>query len=330
MKLDVVTFGSATRDNFLFLKKLEVAKTKRFIAGKAYCFPAGAKIEVEKFIFSTGGGGTNAAVTFANQGFNVAYCGTVGDDIGGRLIVEELRKSGVETKFIKVSKEKQTDYSFIITAPAVDRTILVHHGASGSLAFKDIPLSEVKKASWWYIAPLSGKLCRDTEKLARFARDHKIRVAINPGSCQLSQPQRIKRILNMVDIVILNQEEASLLTKVSFQKEKQVFKALDSWVNGIAIMTKGPKGVVVSDGKYLYSAESLPVKVVDRTGAGDSFASGFVSGYMMTGGNVVYSIQLGIANASACIGKVGAKEGLLKKGQKWQKVGVRKVPCGYC
>ncbi|MBI2625183.1 MAG: carbohydrate kinase family protein [Candidatus Nealsonbacteria bacterium] len=326
---DIITFGSATRDNFLFLKRLDVAKTKRFIAGKAYCFPAGAKIEVEKFIFSTGGGGANTASTFANQGFRVAYCGMVGGDIGGKLIIEELQKNGVETPIVKVSKEKQTDYSFIITAPIVDRTILVHHGASGSFAFKDMPLSEVKKASWWYLAPLSGKLCRDTEKLVKFAKRQGIKVAINPGSCQLSRPKMIKRILNMVDVVILNQEEASLLTKVPYSKETEVFRVLDKLVNGITIMTKGPNGVVVSDGRYLYYANSSTVKVVDRTGAGDAFASGFVSGFIRRG-SVPYSIQLGIANAVSCIRTVGAREGLLKKDQKWQRVRVKKTPCYYC
>lgn len=322
---DVVTFGSATRDNFLFLKRLNARKSRRFIAGQAYCFPAGAKIEVDRFVFSTGGGGTNTAVTFANQGLKAVYCGMIGKDIGGKLIVDELEKWGVGTELIKFSKNKQTDYSFIITAPIVDRTVLVHHGASSSFSFKDIPLNKASQAKWWYIAPLSGKLCQESEKLVDFAKSKGIKVAINPGSCQLSKEKMMKRILRVADIVILNREEAALLTKIPYRKEKEIFRVLDELVDGIAIMTKGPKGVVVSDGEYLYSANSLPTKVVDSTGAGDAFASGFVSGFIRTN-NITYSIQLGIANAVYCIKEIGAKNGLLKKGQRWPKVKVKRQP----
>ena len=99
------------------------------------------------------------------------------------------------------------------------------------------------------------------------------------------------------------------------------------------MMTKGSAGVVVSDGRYLYRSKALKGKAVDRTGAGDSFASGFLSGLLKSKGNIEYGIQLGMANSIACLSKFGAKNGLLKKGAKWPKIRVYKEPCfknGYC
>lgn len=102
---------------------------------------------------------------------------------------------------------------------------------------------------------------------------------------------------------------------------------MDEICPGIAIMTKGPEGVSVSDGRYLFSTCGTKEKIIDNTGAGDAFGSGFVSGFIHSKGNVEYSIQLGMANSVACLKKWGAKEGLLMKGQKFFKAKVKKEPC---
>jgi sugar/nucleoside kinase (ribokinase family) len=97
-------------------------------------------------------------------------------------------------------------------------------------------------------------------------------------------------------------------------------------------MTKGGDGVVVSDGRYLYRAPSLALKFIDGTGAGDAFGSGFVAG-MIEKNDITFAIQLAMANSGFCIGKWGAKKGLLKKGQKWPKTKVTKELCsknGLC
>ncbi len=89
-------------------------------------------------------------------------------------------------------------------------------------------------------------------------------------------------------------------------------------------MSKGPAGVVVSDGQNIYRAGIPKSGLADRTGAGDAFGSGFVSGLIQTNGDVSYAIQLGTANATSCIQRIGAKNGLLEKGEwgPWEKVEV--------
>ncbi|MDO8663652.1 MAG: PfkB family carbohydrate kinase, partial [Candidatus Wildermuthbacteria bacterium] len=160
--------------------------------------------------------------------------------------------------------------------------------------------------------------------LVDFAKKNKIKVALNPGYNQLSLPIAVlERILSKIDVLILNRKEASQLTGIAFQNEKETFQKIDKMTEGIAIMTKGGEGVVVSDGEYLYRAMGLGLKLVDGTGAGDSFGSGFVAG-LMKKDNIVYAIQLAMANSGRNITKWGAKEGLLEKGQKFEKVKVNK------
>ena len=87
---DVVTFGSATWDLFLDLEDFKVLKNDDFLTGEGLCFNLGSKVRIEEIDFFAGGGGTNTAVTFANQGLSVAYCGSVGKDFAGREIAEIL------------------------------------------------------------------------------------------------------------------------------------------------------------------------------------------------------------------------------------------------
>ena len=317
---DIITFGSATWDVFLRPKPAQgwqVVKNKKFITGKGICFNLGSKVDVKDIYLSSGGGGTNTAVTFAKQGFKVAYCGRVGDDLSGQEIIKELKNFGVGCQFVFKTKLKPTNCSVVLNSGLkIDRTILVYRGASELLGKKDIPWSKLR-TEWFYLAPLSGKLCNITEDIVNFAYRNKIKIVFNPGNSQLSlSPEILKRIIKKVNILVLNQEEASLLTKISYQKEKKIFKKIDKMCPGIAIMTKGPGGVVVSDGKKLYRAKPAKTKVIDRTGAGDSFTSGFVSGFIQSKGNIEYAIQLGTANATFCLRELGAKQGLLRKGEK--------------
>lgn len=326
--LDIVTFGSVSWDIFVKPKNSKIISDKKFVTGKGVCFNLGSKVDIEEIEFNSGGGGTNTAATFSKQGFKVAYCGAMGDDLSGKEIIKELKKININTGLVVQKEEKYTNHSIVLNSGGKrDRTILVYRGASELLCDKDINWEKIKKAKpkWFYLAPLSGKLAALTEKIVDFARKNKIKVAINPGNSQLKIPTRkLKDILSKVDVLFLNQEEASLLTKIPYQKEEEIFKEIDKMCPGITIMTKGKRGVVVSDGKHIYSAKPLKIKVSDRTGAGDSFASGFISGLIKFEGSIEEAIQLGMANANSCLQKIGAKNGLLDKNEKFDKIKVRK------
>ena len=324
---NIIIFGSATWDIFLRPKNFEIIKSKKFITGKGIGFNLGSKIDVEEIEFNSGGGGTNTAAAFSKQGFKTAYCAAVGDDIAGKEIIRELERLGINVRFIFEKKRKLTNYSVVLNSGEKrDRIILVYRGASELLCDKDIPWEKLKKMKpkWFYLAPLSGKLAKMTEKIVNFAYKNKVKIAINPGNSQLFLPSKaLKRILKKINILFLNQEEASLLAKIPYDKEKEIFKKIDKMCPGIAVMTKGAEGITVSDGKYLYQARPQKIKVADKTGAGDSFASGFVSNFIRKG-DIEQAIQLGIANADSCLKKIGAKNGLLKKGEKFAKVKIIK------
>ncbi|MFH1894897.1 MAG: carbohydrate kinase family protein, partial [Patescibacteria group bacterium] len=195
-------------------------------------------------------------------------------------------------------------------------------GASDFLEKKEIPWDKLKNTKWFYLAPFSGKLASATEAFISFAKKNKIKVATNPGYKQLSLPrQTLERIFKKIDVLFLNREEASLVTKIPYNKEKEIFRRLDRLVSGICVMTKGKEGSVASDGKYIYKASALPVKETDLTGCGDAFSAGFIFG-LIRKNNIPFAMQLGAANSAFNLRKLGAKDGLLEKNQPFPKVEV--------
>ncbi len=322
MKFDFITFGSGTLDIFLKTDKFLIENKKRFQSGKSICFPFSSKVDLESVDFSSGGGGTNTAASLVLQGFKVAYCGSVGDDFAGGKVLEALEKLSVDTSLVQKTDKAPTNLS-VIFSQKNERTCFVWRGASECLDWEKVNKKKLE-AKWFYLAPLSGRLAPLSSKLMDFAHNKGMKVFANPGNSQIKMGlEKLDPLLKRSEVILLNQEEASLLTGVSYKKEKEVFKKMDELVDGLAIMTKGKEGVVASDGDYLWRADVLPAEVVEKTGAGDSFGAGFVGGFVEKE-NVEYALQKGVANSAACISKRGAKNGLLKKRDEWKRVKVGK------
>jgi sugar/nucleoside kinase (ribokinase family) len=286
--------------------------------------PLGSKINVDEISFTSGGGGTNTAATFAKQGFKVAYCGAIGSDSSGLEIVRELKHFRIDTRFLVKKKEKHTNQSVVISSDGQESTKLIYRGASDYLSEKDINWKKIKKTKWFYLAPLTGPLCSNFKRIVDFANQHKIKVAANPSKEQLSLPEEeLKSILQKVNVLFLNQEEAAFLAKLPFEKETEILNKIREFCPGIIVMTRGLEGVLVLGEKDLYSAKPhANLEVVDATGAGDSFASGFLSDFIRNNGNIEKATQLGMANAEANLAKIGAKIGLLEKNSKLSRVSV--------
>ncbi len=330
---DIITIGTATRDGFFeginFLK----IKDSRFRVGEGICLPFGSKVEVPKVTFTTGGVGTNTAATFSRQELKTAVICRVGLDVSGEEIIRGLTRDKINTSFVQKDNDTPTAYSVIFLTESGERTILSYKGAGEKLSEKEI-LWRKLRTKWFFIGSLGGneKLLKD---FFSFAKKNKIKVAGNPGSRELEILKAEPSLLNYYDVFIVNQEEASYLTGIPYQQEKSVFQKLDQWVNGIVVMTKGPKGLIVSNGEVIWQAGTFKErKIADRTGAGDSLGSGFVAGLLQASSvksqasRIEYAIRLGSANATSVVEHIGAKEGILtkrefEKSPRWEKLEIK-------
>jgi sugar/nucleoside kinase (ribokinase family) len=316
---DVITIGTATLDVYLLSKFSRRIKDK---FGSALCFGLGGKHEITNMHIDTGGGATNAAVTFSRHGFRTACLAKIGNDIPGELIFRDLEKEKITPLLIR-AKSERTAYSTLLLTPEGERAILVYRGASEKMRASEIPWSKLK-AKWVYFAS-GGIDLQLLTKLINFFHKQGTLIAINPGKAQLALGlKRLQPIIAKTKVFIVNREEASRLTKVPYANESQIFEKLDKAVGGILVVTDARRGSKVSDGYRIWHAGIFREKrLVDRTGAGDSFGSGFVAGLMEKGercekgecrpANIAYALRLASANATSNIEAIGAKSGILTK-----------------
>lgn len=271
----------------------------------------GGKADVNKIDFCTGGGATNAAVTFARQGLESEFLGSLGDDPAAAAVLADLDKEGVDTSRINTSKRYNTGYSVLLLAPTGERTILTYRGASTHYQVDDYAIAE-SDADWLYLSSMSGRM----EVLDQIFNDAKragMKIMFNPGKGELRQADKLRPLLDDVDVLLVNREEMATLVEGE-DLEELVRHGLN--LVPTVIVTDGPNGVMASDGKTLVRAGMYEdVKVVDRTGAGDAFGSGFLSQYAQ-GCSLKDSIIFASANSTSVVTKIGAKTAILHKGVK--------------
>ncbi|MCA9485595.1 MAG: carbohydrate kinase family protein [Nanoarchaeota archaeon] len=294
-KYDIITLGGAVVDAFI---DTGISQNKKQI-----CIPMGAKILVESARFATGGGGTNSAVSFSKLGLKTGFIGKLGEDESNHLILSELKKNKID--FLGAFEKESTGFSIILDSNQHNRTILINKGSNDTLEFSEIPISKIK-TNWLYFSSAINKTLQTQITLAKWAKEKGIKVAYNPSYyLTVKGVKKIRKLLKNVDVLILNEEEAQGLVP-----NGDPFKSLHALGPKYVCITQGKKGNKVSDGLKTFHSLPRKIKVRERTGAGDAFASGFVTG-LIKFNDLKKAIALGSLNAESVIQIPGAKNGLL-------------------
>ncbi|MDB5179507.1 MAG: PfkB family kinase, nonfunctional [Candidatus Saccharibacteria bacterium] len=305
----ICALGAASQDVFLSGKGISSqldASSNEYVEE----FKLGAKLNVEHVLFATGGGATNAAVTFSRQGLEASFIGRVGKDIAGHGVLSELDKEHVDTSKTIYDEVLGTQYSTILVTESGERTILVYRGAAQAHTAKEYEEIDFKSYGWLYVSSFGGAY-EALDIIFDHAKKSGIKIAFNPGQAELDQPELLKGLLEDVEVLLLNKDEAALVVEGSSSEE--LAHHLLHYVP-VAVVSDGPNGVVATDGKTIIEAgmyEDVPV--IDRTGAGDAFGSGFVSQYAQ-GKSIKEAVVFGSANSTSVVTKFGAKEGILHQG----------------
>ncbi|MDP3881235.1 MAG: carbohydrate kinase family protein [bacterium] len=323
---DVITIGTAVRDVFLSSPLFKIVEDKEhlkklgFEDGKAECFAFGGKIKIDKPIFTSGGGATNAAVTFARAGLKTAAILSLGKDSIAKEIIDELKEEKINP-IVSYSSENGTGYDTILLNLGGERSILVYRGASNDLSLRSIGLSKLK-SKWVYISPGQLPLELVKEIVNHFHKSGSF-IAMNPSSHYLKLGQkRLESILQKVSVLTLNRSEAALLVNGKGGDDRQMLKKIAKLSEAIVVITDGANGSCLSDGKLIYRAGIFPEKVLrDRTGAGDAFGSAVVAVIAkskehpdkISENTIKQALRFASANATSVVEHIGSKAGILKE-----------------
>lgn len=237
-----------------------------------------------RFKATPGGAPTNVAYGLAKLGNKVALISRIGNEPLGKSIIHTLKEGGVETKFIQIDKEKPTTVTIVMPkSEDMQRYVIYRNNtADGSVSFDEIPDNIFKGTKIFHCGTLamSSPIANRTTQLAiKSAKEHgaiiSVDVNLRPSSWG-SQQEMIKASLQLIeqsDVVKMTKEE-SLILNIN---PKEAVKGN----NKIILVTDGGEGAKVYYKDDCITCKAPSVKVVDETGAGDSFTSSFLHFYLL-------------------------------------------------
>ena len=325
---DVITIGSATLDVFIESDSANIVSVSTKSRRSDFMsFPYGSKVEIDDFSRNLGGGAINTVLNFAHLGFKASTVVKLGADEISPLICENLEKSKVDTSNVIKADEGLTGFSIILVSFQGDRTVLAHRGANATIKEKDINFDNLKNTKWIYIAPLAGESNKLLDKLSIFCKENDIKLSINAGTTAIKKGEKyFLNIFETADILVLNKEEASLLTKISVRPDSKNENFSENFIHPDIILmletlrgnndvniviTDGKAGVYAYDGDKFYKAPEYPAKVRSTLGAGDAFSSTYTAAMERYNMDVKKSLECASVNAAAVVEVFGAQEGFL-------------------
>lgn len=258
---------------------------------------------------STHGGGAagNVASWLTRTNAQSTIVGHVGDDAAGAALISEFDTLGVRHKNLMVDKGS-SGVVVVLVDPTGERTMFPDNGANSGLHISDLPSLEdfdvVYLSGYSPLDPLSrpGVL----EMIAKI-KSAGIPLYFDPASvgAMMEVPlAEVKSWIAMMDVILLNEEEAIYLTG-----ETNAEKAIEILLQDCetVVIKRGSLGAIgKSRGSILIAVEAIPTEVIDTTGAGDSFAAGFIAEFAQSK-NMQHSLEAGAAVAARCVAIVGAR-----------------------
>ncbi|HSX47441.1 MAG TPA: carbohydrate kinase family protein [Patescibacteria group bacterium] len=307
---EVISVGDIVTDAFIRLLDDE-AQTYENDQGKWLAMQFGTKIPYDHVeIIEAVGNAANASVCFARLGLNSALVSNVGGDSHGRDMINTLHKNHVDNRFVRIHPDKKSNYHYVLWYKE-ERTILIHH-ENYDYHWPHFTPNEIP--NWLYFSSVSEHAIEYHDQIADWLeKNSDVKLAFQPGTFQMEAGvERLKKLYERTEVLILNREEAATVSGGKHEDVHDLLNKLHDIGPKIVVVTDGPKGAYASDGQTRLSMPLYPdpKPPIDRTGAGDAFASTFVAA-LIKGNNLAGALQWAPINSMSVVQKVGAQAGLL-------------------
>lgn len=314
-QLDVLSIGDVVTDAFikLFDDRAVAYDTDQ---GKWLAMPFGTKIpfdhaEVKEAV----GNASNAAVSFARLGLKSGLISNVGSDNFGRDIIAALHRNKVDTRFVHINPEKISNYHYVLWYKE-ERTILIKHE---EYDYRWPRFRNGDTPKWVYFSSISKNAIDEYHDHVSDWLDEnpEVKLAFQPGTFQMEAGvERLRRLYARAEVLVLNREEAVAVSGGSYDDVHGLLDRFHELGVHVVVITDGPNGAYASDGSNRYQMPLYPdpAPPLERTGAGDAFASTFVAA-LIKGNTIEGALQWAPINSMNVVQNVGAQDGLLTEDQ---------------
>ena len=237
-----------------------------------------SKLKIEKTI--SGGSVANSIVGLSQLGNEVSFIGKISDDDFGKKYEDGLIKENVNFLYKKKKEELPTGTCLILITPDSERTMCTFLGTAGKINENDIDLKITNKSKMIF---LEGYLWDEGEPQKAFEKaiggKSKVAMSLSDKFCvDRHKPHFLELVKNKLDITFANEEEIlSLINTNNFQEVVSFAKEIKKTL----IITRGEKGAISINNDIVTEVGIRKnLNIVDLTGAGDLFASGYLHGYL--------------------------------------------------
>jgi sugar/nucleoside kinase (ribokinase family) len=299
---DLVTFGDITMDLFFKGENLTFKEDRFQLA-------LGGKYFVNQFHESLGGGGANVAVGAAHFGLTTAVCARVGESVFKQVIVQKLVKKNVSTEFL-IHEKNHLNISSILLTGKGERTIINYQTHESDYALNPLMLNHILESKMIFIGNLPDVSISDKLTIMKKCKENDIPIVLNLGveDCRKDRKD-LDLLLELADVCIVNKYEyADMIKKKAdgLDLTKDCAKEIN-FQKKILVITDSSNGSYAYANKGIIKQQALhPKDIIDTTGAGDAFTSGFLAAYIHNE-SIENAMRQGAEYASEILGRIGAQ-----------------------
>ena len=263
-----------------------------------------SNLKIEETV--SGGSVANSIVGLAQLGNKVGFIGKVSNDDLGNKYEEGLKKEKVKYFYSKKKEPIPTGTCLILITPDSERTMITFLGTAGKINGSDVDVGAIKKSK---ILFLEGYLWDEGEPKEAFNKaiknSNEVAMSLSDLFCvERHKPHFLELVKNKIDITFANEQE--IMSLVNVKKFENVVE-FSKKIGKLIVITRGEKGAIaIKDNEVVECKAEKNLKIIDLTGAGDLFASGFLHGYI-NNMSIKKSLEKGTEMSSKIIQKIGAR-----------------------
>src|SRR3989344_263089 len=314
----ITAFGSARMDIFTKLPEEEIEvecgiDRKKCVIELGY----GEKIPLEGVEYWVGGNAANLTVGMQRLGVAARLVAELGEGLPADMSKRQFEAEGIGMEYVSQTSGVAAGLGGGVNYQA-ERTILSYYPPFRP-QFPDV----LVPTEWAYLTSIGEGFEEYYGKVLSWVRTNKARLGFNPGGRQIRKGREwMGPYLRQCEVLLVNREEgAEILADGNKEKVgergwevRQLLSRLFELGPKLVVITDGPSGAYVCNGQGFWHMPIIESPVVERTGAGDAFSTGFLAA-VVSGHDIETALKWGTANSASVIGKVGAQQGLLAAGE---------------